>query len=98
MNSASPQPTGSEWTTQAFVPYPRGNQIEQLGLFQLVSELGAEDGRESFDRNQKIRTGRVPFPVFGQPATGDDVMNVRMVPQVSRQGVEHAEHADADRR
>src|SRR5215467_13056208 len=69
--------------------------IEQPGLFQLVSELGAEDRRESFDREEKIRPGRFPIPVFGQPAASDDVVNVRMVDQISGPGVEHADHADA---
>ena len=49
-----------------FVPDQRVNQMEQIGLFEQVPELGAEDRRESFDRKEKIRMGRVPFSVFGQ--------------------------------
>ncbi len=52
---------------------------EQLGLFELVSELGAEDDGESKDGDQKVFAGRLPASVRGETAAGDDVVNVGMV-------------------
>ncbi len=42
------------------LPDFRGDLIEATGLFDLITELGAEDFRERFDREKEVGSGGMP--------------------------------------
>src|SRR6202035_1984685 len=76
-----------------FAPDARLDLGEELGLFQRVAKLGAEDGGERFDRNQKVFAGRAPATVSREAAAGDDVMDVGMIEELAGPGMQYANHA-----
>jgi hypothetical protein len=74
------------------LPDWRINEWEQGGLFQSVSEFGAEEHRQGLDVHQKVLLGSVPVASGSQSASGHYVVDVRMIAQVARPGMEHAHH------
>lgn len=77
-----------------FAPNPRVNQLEEIGLFEQVPELGTEQNREWLDVNKKILPGCSPLAVGSESASGGDVVNVRMIEEIARPGMEDADGAD----
>jgi len=77
-----------------FAPNLRVKEMEEIALFERVPELGAEQDRERFDVNEEILSGCSPPAIGGQSATGGDVVNVRMVKEIARPGMEDAAGAD----
>src|SRR5258705_13452118 len=57
-----------------FAPDAGRDLSQEISHFQGVTELGAEDAGERFDRNQKVFAGRAPATVSSEAAAGDDVM------------------------
>jgi len=78
-----------------FVPDGGRDLSKEIGLFQGVTKLGAEDSGERFDGYQEVFAGRAPATVRSEAAAGDDVMDVGMVEELASPGVEHADHAEA---
>jgi hypothetical protein len=68
---------------------------KENGLFQGVTELGAEDWGEGFNGQQKVLAGRAPAALVREAAAGDDVVDVGMIEQLAGPGVEHADHTEA---
>src|SRR5512144_1879476 len=69
---------------------------KELGLLQSVTELGPKQHRQRAYREQEIITSRSPGSIIGSQATArDHVVNMRMVDQSTRPGVEHTDHAQS---
>src|SRR5262245_17332009 len=77
-----------------FAPDLLIKELEEIALFEQVPELGAEQDRERFDVNEEILSGCSPPAIGGQSATGGDVVNVRMVKEIARPGMEDADGAE----
>ena len=77
-----------------FAPDLLIKEMEEIALFEQVPELGAEQDRERLDVNEEILPGLEPAGIFGQAASGDDVVDVRMVEEVASPGMEDADGAN----
>jgi hypothetical protein len=76
------------------VPNFGGDLIEQLGLYHLITKLGPEDSRESFDGEEEVDSGGMPGAIGGtQSPTRNDVMDMGMIVQGSSPGVQDPEEA-----
>ena len=65
--------------------------------FQIGYKLSPKELRHHFDREEKVILARLPFPsITGQPAAGDDSMEVRMVHEVLSPGVDNTHETEAD--
>lgn len=78
-----------------FLPYLCIHLGEEFSLLQFISDLGAKEQRQRFDVDKEVFARREPAAVFTQPASCDDVVNVRMIEQLARPGMKHADHPDA---
>lgn len=78
-----------------FLPHLGGDVPEQAGAMESGTQLGAKDHRQGADWNQEGRVfGRnPPGAIVGKTAGGDQHMDVRMIEQGPRPGVEHGQHA-----
>ena len=70
------------------------NQLEEIGLFEEVAKLGAEENRERLDVNEEAIAGIEPPAIGSESASSGDVVKVRMVEEIARPGVEDADSAD----
>lgn len=75
-----------------FLPDAGWYLSKEFGLLEGLAELSAEDRRKRFDGNEKVFARGTPAAVVSETAAADDVMNVRMIEQLSGPGVEHADH------
>ena len=76
---------------------PDGNRdiVGEVGFLESVMEFGPEDPGESLDWEQEMMMGRQPGAVIGgQPTSGDEIVNVRMVGQVASPGVQDTDQAE----
>jgi hypothetical protein len=69
-------------------------EVEEVGLLQLVAELGAEEDREGLDVDEEIRARVKPMAIGRESAPSGDVVDVRMVEEVAGPGMKHTNHAD----
>jgi len=63
-------------------------------IMETVSEDGSEDDRESSDRNQIGLAGRDPFLVVGDAACWNEAMNMGMVTQCPRPGMQNGKDSE----
>ena len=71
------------------------NVPEAIGGLQSLAKFGSEDPGQGSHGEQEVVPGREPgFPVAGQAARGDEVMNVRVIGQVASPGVQDPHHSD----
>lgn len=78
------------------LPNIRIDLLKKSDLFHLVPEFGAKDLGKRPDRQEEIDPRRMPeagFPI--QSPAGDDVMNVRVVFQLSAPGMQNPEETGA---
>ena len=75
-------------------PDAGGSQRKEVGLFQGVTELGAEDGGESLGGQEEVFFGKAPATLWGEATARDEAVNMRMVAQIPSPGVEHGHHAN----
>ena len=70
--------------------------IQELLSVQSIADLGAEDGGEGVARDEEAGMGGLApsLALVGQPAGGDEEVNVRMVGEITGPGVEHREDAE----
>ena len=62
--------------------------LKEPGFFQGVTELGAVDGREGFDRDVEILRGREPAgAIAARAAARDDVVDVGVILELAAPGV-----------
>ncbi len=78
-----------------FAPDAGRDLSKEFGLFESVTELGAEDQGERFDGHEKVLAGSVPAASSREAAAGDEVMDVGMIAELAGPGVEYADHAEA---
>jgi hypothetical protein len=69
-------------------------EVEEVGLLQLVAELGAEEDREGLDVDEEIRARVKPTAIGRESAPSGDVVDVRMVEEVAGPGMKNTNHAD----
>jgi hypothetical protein len=63
--------------------------LQQSGFGHLLFPHGAVDGREGFYRDKEVGSGGEPrVTVFGETATWDDVMDMRVVLEVPAPGMQ----------
>ena len=77
-----------------FAPDLRVKEMEEIALFEQVPELAAEEDRKRLDVNEEILPGLEPPAIGGESASGGDVVNVRMIEEIARPGMEDADGAD----
>ncbi len=79
------------------LPHGRWDLFEEPGLLQGRAHLRAEDRRQGLDRHQVGRVLRFepPCAVAGEPARGDEQMDVGVVQHGPRPGMQHAQAAEA---
>jgi hypothetical protein len=77
-----------------FAPDLLIKEMEEIALFEQVPELGAEEDRERLDVNEEILPGLEPPAIGEESASGGDVVNVRMIEEIARPGMEDADGAD----
>ena len=66
----------------------------RLLVLERVTKLGAENFRQRFDRHEKLPSHRQPpRPIWRQTAAGDDEVQMRMIRQIARPGLQHAKEA-----
>jgi hypothetical protein len=66
-------------------------RLGQPALGQGVEELGAEDVRGRFHRDEEIGpTGQPPLAVFAEGSAGHQEVQVRVITQIAAPGVQHA--------
>ena len=69
--------------------------VGEAGFLKGVKEFGPEDFGEGFDWEQEVMVGREPGAVIGgQPTGRDEIVNVRMVGQVTSPGVQDADQTE----
>jgi hypothetical protein len=69
--------------------------VGEAGSLKGVKEFGSEDPGEGFDGEQEVMVGREPGAVIGgQPTGRDEIVNVRMVGQVTSPGVQDTDQAE----
>jgi len=78
-----------------FAPDARLDLSKESGLFQGVTQLGAEDSGECYHRNQKVFAGGAPVAVVSEAAAGDEVMDVGMIEELAGPGMQYSDHAQA---
>ena len=72
-----------------------GNVIEEIGLSQSLSELCAKDLGEGLHREEEVFSPRQPvLSIQSQGASGDQVVHVRMVCEVTSPSMKNAYHTD----
>jgi len=68
--------------------------LKESGFFHGVTELGAVDGGEGFDRDVEVLRGGEPAGAIpARAAARDDVVDVGMILELTAPGLEHAEEA-----
>lgn len=74
----------------------RINLSQELLTVEGVADLGAEDLGQSVPRHEETRMGGLApgFALVSQPAGGGEEMDVRMVGEIARPGVEHRQDAE----
>ena len=76
------------------LPDSRWDLIEQFCLLHKITELGAEDDRESLERHKEIGSGGMPGAIGGtNGAARNDVVDVGMILKSASPGVQHPEEA-----
>jgi hypothetical protein len=69
--------------------------VGEVGSLESVKEFGPEDPGEGFDGEQEVMVGREPGVVIGgQPTGRDEIVNVRMIGQVTSPGVQDADQTE----
>jgi hypothetical protein len=68
-----------------------GDVLQQAGLAHVFFEEGSGDGGERFPGHREVGSGGKPrVTVFGETATGDDVMDMRVVVELPTPGMQDA--------
>ncbi len=78
-----------------FLPHGGVYEQEEIGFLELVSEFGSEQHRQRLCVNKEVFAGCPPLAgICKQASTGNQIVNVRMIEEVSRPRLQHADHAD----
>jgi hypothetical protein len=91
---------GKAVTGRAAIDYPilfpdvAGSEGEEVGLFQGVTELGAEEGGQSGGRQEEVFFREAPASFGGDTAAGDEAVEMRVIAQVTGPGLQDSHHAD----
>ncbi len=75
-------------------PNPGGDIFKTVFFLQRVAEFGPKDLRQRFHWKQEVIPDGQPFPIATQSTSGDQVVQMRMVGQISPPGVQYPNHAN----
>jgi hypothetical protein len=70
------------------------NKMEEVSLFELITEFGAEEDREWFKVNEEILARVEPLTICRESASGGDEVNVRMIEEIAGPGVKDTDHPE----
>jgi hypothetical protein len=69
-------------------------EMEEISLFEKITELSTEEQRERFDVDQEIFSCGEPLAIGRESASGCNVVNVGMVEEVTGPGMKHTDHPE----
>lgn len=84
---------GQTMNDPIFEPDLLVEEVEEVSLFELIAEFGAEEDREWFNVNEEILARVEPLTIGRESASGGDEMDVRMIEEVTGPGMEETNHA-----
>jgi hypothetical protein len=69
--------------------------VKEFGFLEFISKFSTEDNGESLDGDKEVFGGREPFfSIFGDPATWDEIMDMRVIGQIPNPGMEDSRPSD----